>query len=227
MGWLDLVFPASCVGCGSWGGYICPDCLNKVGSIDIPICPECGKPSVYGKTHHRCKRVWGMDGLVAALPYRGLVKHLLGKYKYRLVKQLTDELVELVFSYGDLTPLQDRNWMVLAVPLHKKRRRWRGYNQAYELAKGIAKRGDWQLVKEGVLERSVYSKPQTSFSGKERRQNVSGAFILGDITKELTKQPILLVDDVWTTGASMRECTKVLKRNGVKEVWGLVVARTV
>lgn len=162
----------------------------------------------------------GMDGLIRVLEYRGLVKRMVGKVKYRLVVDMVDEVVETVVSLGELEPLAREKWLVVAVPLHKNRLRWRGFNQADELARRLAKYGGWEYG-EGVLVRRVDTKPQVGLSAVQRRKNVVGAF--GVRSKRVCGN-ILLVDDVWTTGATMRECAKVLKRAGVAKVWGLVVA---
>jgi predicted amidophosphoribosyltransferase len=138
MSLVDLLFPKICVGCGEWGSYLCPECVNKLVVVTEPVCPICGRRNILGATHGRCKRKLGMGGLVSVLEYRGLAKKLITKLKYKLVRDLFDDLVEAVISLGDFTAIEDRQWLVAAVPLHPRRERWRGFNQAGELGKRLA-----------------------------------------------------------------------------------------
>ena len=159
------------------------------------------------------------------MAYSGLVKAMIMAYKYKWVESLTDDLVELTISLGDLSGLKRQPWLVVAVPLHPRRERWRGFNQAAELAIRVAEYGRWDYLEKG-LKRVRYTKPQMSLPKKERETNMVGAFEVGKgvVVKQ---RPVLLVDDVWTTGATMRESGKVLRRAGAMEVWGLTLARAV
>lgn len=224
MGWWDLFYPKRCAGCGIWGTYLCEECVNKIRVVKEPICPMCEKGSFIGNTHPRCKRLWGLDGLVSVIVYTGVGKRLVIKYKYKYVKDLTDLLVQLIESFREPSRLVGDDWLVVPAPLHPRRERWRGFNQAAELGRGVAKYYGWEY-QEGVLERTRYTKPQMELGGKNRRQNLSGAFALGKEGKLVKGRRVVLVDDVWTTGSTLRECGKVLKRAGVKEVWGLTLAR--
>jgi len=112
--------------------------------------------------------------------------------------------------------------LIMPVPLHKKRLRWRGFNQSELLAKGIKKYFNLDLRLDELI-RTKHKKPQTKLSGRKRKENVKGCFFWkGDW---LDGKNIILVDDVITTGSTLNECAKVLKENGAGEVWGLVVAR--
>jgi ComF family protein len=149
---------------------------------------------------------------------------MVGKLKYRWVREVYPVLVELVASVGEVTALERGKWRVTEVPLHVRRERWRGFNQAALLAEALAGYYGWEYHGR-VLKRIQQRKPQMSLSRKERLTNVRGVFELGVGTEVIGRKRWLLVDDVWTTGATMRECGKVLKRAGAKEVWGLVLAR--
>ena len=218
----ELLFPKRCVECGAVGRYLCANCLNRVKVQDTQKCPSCCKPSVYGLTHSRCVKSFGMNGLVSVFEYGGVVKRMVGKIKYKYVKEMYVDLVELLVSMGEFEPLEKGSWVVVGVPLHKRRLRKRGFNQADLLAEKMADYFGWKYLSE-ILIRKTYTKPQVELSGEERLLNVRGKFLVNQ--KQLIKgKDVLLVDDVWTTGATMRECGKVLKRVGVKQVWGLVVA---
>lgn len=129
-------------------------------------------------------------------------------------------------AYGCTPSFQDYNPdIILPVPLHPKRLRWRGFNQALVLARVIGRR--WQIpVDPFILVRSRETPPQTQLSEKERRKNVRGAFSLNS-RKTVKGRIILLVDDVYTSGATVNECSRVLRRAGAKEVYVLTLARAV
>ncbi|MFC1654134.1 ComF family protein [Patescibacteria group bacterium] len=182
----------------------------------------CEKRSVSGLTHARCSSPWGMDGLVSGFYYSGLIKKLISTYKYKYAKDLMSPLFELLVSYGSLEFVCDKNpFTVTHVPLHKSRENKRGFNQAKLLADAFADYFNWKHM--CLLVRKKNTIPQASLNGKERRKGMNGAFrMVGEINTN--EKSILLIDDVWTTGTTMRECAKVLKRSGAKEVWGLVLA---
>ena len=212
------------MGCGELGSYLCADCVNKMAVVKEPICPMCKRPAILGKTHARCLRPLGMDGLVAVFEYRGIIKQMVGKLKYRFVEDIYDTLVELVESMGDLSIIGGKNVVMVSVPLSKKRERWRGFNQADKLATTLSKRLGMKMHK-NVLLKKRHTKSQMELSLKDRITNVRGAFGNGAEIESIKDRNVVLVDDVWTTGSTMKECTKLLKKNGAKTVWGLVLAR--
>lgn len=112
---------------------------------------------------------------------------------------------------------------VIAVPLHTRRLRQRGFNQAALLAKSLSRRVDLP-VRFDVLVRSQWTDPQTRLTRKERLHNVKGAF---EVVKpaEVKGRRILLLDDVYTTGSTLRECAKTLEKAGAAEVCGITVTR--
>lgn len=225
MKWLvDLFFPKICLGCGEWGAYICDECLNQCQPLRQAICPACLKLSMFGQTHARCKRAWRIDGLTSGFAYRGLIKQAIGKLKFKFVSDLNGDLVELVISMADLDTITRKRWLITPVPLHPRRERWRGFNQAHYLGDALGRYTGWDYESK-LIERVKHTEPQTSLSGKHRRENLKEAFGYVGSKKGKGKR-VLLVDDVFTTGATMRECAKVLKRNGAREVWGFVVARS-
>jgi len=193
--------------------------------VEKQICLGCGEGSMFGVVHARCKTAWGMDGVVRVLVYKGIVKRMVGKIKYKGVYDLFGEVVEAVVSLGDMTALENDQWLVVGVPLHPRRERERGFNQADMLGEMLAKNLNWEFQSR-ILRRIRYTKPQVTLNGRERRENVKGVFELANdgIKEKVKGRNVLVVDDVWTTGATMKECGKVLKRTGVAKVWGLTIA---
>jgi len=115
--------------------------------------------------------------------------------------------------------------ILVPVPLYGPRMRWRGFNQAAEIGKVIAREMCWNYAE--ILERRKATESQTGLDKKNRQKNVRGVFQINPRSgSELTASDCVVVvfDDVWTTGATMRECTEALKRGGAKEVWGLSLA---
>jgi len=113
---------------------------------------------------------------------------------------------------------------ITPIPLFKKRMRMRGYNQAELLAKEIASVTHIPLLPHATLQRIHNTKPQASLSKDDRKENVKDAFTVS-YSPSITKSTIVLVDDVATTGNTLIEAARILKQNGAKEVWGLVVAK--
>jgi competence protein ComFC len=224
MWWSDWLFPKRCVGCDDFGSYLCSNCVNLLKAIDTPICPMCTKPFVSGKTHPKCQKPLGFDGLVAVFEHKYPTRRLISKLKYKFITDLYDDLTEILLSFTDFSSISDGAWLVVGVPLHKSRLNWRGFNQADELGKKLAQACGWEF-ETNVLLRTKKVKNQMELKRSDRLQNVKGIFAKGKNINRIKNKNVLLVDDVWTTGATMRECTKVLKRNGASKVWGLVVAR--
>lgn len=233
---LDLIFPKRCVSCGKLGSYICKNCSSKIEFIDKPVCPVCQRQAVGGKTHPGCVGRYRLDGLVVVCRYQGPVKMAITKVKYKWVydieKVLVDILVDSLWKF-DLP----KDLVLVPVPLHAKRKRWRGFNQSEILAKTLAKRFSQPYT--DVLVRIRDTKTQVGLKRDKRKENVKGAFFLRPPSHPEPSTPVilsasegsrffgnnfLLVDDVYTSGATMAECCRVLKRAGAKEVWGLAVA---
>ena len=126
-----------------------------------------------------------------------------------------------MISFGDMEILAKKNFtLVTGVPLHKSRQKERGFNQSSLIAEKVA---DYLSIPfdENVLKRVKNTKIQSGLVRKERMKNIRGAF---ELVEDVKGKKVLLVDDVWTTGSTMRECVKVMKKNGAREVWGLVLA---
>ena len=114
--------------------------------------------------------------------------------------------------------------VVVPVPLHRRRLWDRGFNQAELLARVVAQELAYPLV--APLTRRVPTRPQFNLSRRDRRANIAGAFAMKPRGREqINHKIVLLVDDIVTTGATMNECAKILKQNGAREIWGLVLAK--
>lgn len=218
MGIIDVFYPKICVGCRREGNYICSECQRKLIKPE-PICPMCTKPSLDGWTHPRCRRRLGMDRLIVGLPYKGCVQSCLKSVKYKSSWDMIGFLCNLQRLEIDL---QDS--VLTCVPMWDQKVRERGYNQAEMIAELVAKQ--YMRQNYALLERIKQTRPMYRLNKQERWENVEGVFrINNQQANKLTGKRVVIVDDVWTTGATMRECARVLKTAGACEVWGITIAR--
>jgi len=236
---LDIFFPKLCFNCGREGSYLCEDCqsLLEISRYQYCLCQKPNRLSRGGK----CKKCHSkkLGGLYFALDYQNpLIKKLIQKFKYEpLIKELAETLSLLIITHFQLldnkpnffSPVREgkssngANFILIPIPLNEKRLKWRGFNQAEEIGKELSKFLKVPLVSNCLL-RVKNTYPQVELTLEERKENVKGIFICQN-QKEIFGKKILLVDDVYTTGATMEEAAWVLKESGAKEVWGIVVAR--
>jgi competence protein ComFC len=192
--------------------------------LAAPVCPACKLFSLRGTTHSSCKRDMFLDGAIAVFTYKGVIKKAIIKLKYSFVFDISQELSAYIVSA--LLTRQDllQNAVFVPIPLHKKRLKWRGFNQAELLAMGLSRRVDLPVVK--LLTRVEDGVQQAELDRKSRLRNMSGKYAV--INKKLYDsrgKKVILIDDVWTTGSTLNEAARVLKKAGVKEVWGVTLAR--
>lgn len=226
----SLLYPKKCVKCGRDGAYICDRCFSEIKFLDFQICALCQKGSIDGLTHPRCKTRYGIDGIISSITYRGIVKKLLYQFKYSpylsdLKKILGRAMYEGLIQqeiYVNFT--SQKNVYIISVPLHSQRLKKRGYNQAELLGKDLAARTGLRFVS-NILIRTENTKPQFDLKKDERRNNIIGAFSLNPKLKsEIKDNNFLLIDDIATTGSTLRECAKILKKGGAEKVLGITLA---
>ena len=217
---LDLIFPKRCVSCGAFGKYICNKCFAKIEFVEKPICPICQRQAIGGKTHPRCTGKFRLDGLVVACKYKGPIKLAIRKVKYKWVYDIEKVLVNLLASQIWKFDLPQDS-ILIPIPLSKKRKNWRGFNQAEILAKTLSKK--FNVSYSASLIRMIDTRTQVGLTKEERRENVKGAFA-GRKAQGKRDKNIILVDDVYTSGATMMEAAKVLKNGGAGNVWAMTVA---
>jgi competence protein ComFC len=224
---LDFVFPKTCLGCGREGSYICPDCLAKV-RLAKPICPYCERPSIDGATHIKCQTKLGLNGLISIWEYEGVIRKaiLVLKYKYATeIAQLLRNLVIEQFQNSNLKYQISNLETLVPIPLHWHRQNVRGFNQSIEVGKSISEAMNWKFMPD-LLIKKQQTISQVELRGEERRKNLKGVFALSPHNSLfIIPDSIVLFDDVFTTGSTVHEATKVLKRAGAEKVWGLTIAR--
>lgn len=230
---LDLFFPKKCLGCSRAEVYICQPCLEKIEISQNNICPFCDRPVPNTLICQKCQEYHYLDRLIWATSYSNpLIKELIKIFKYHYIKELSHPLSQLLIKKCGTCDVPHN--VVVPIPLHKRRLQERGFNQAELLAKEVAEYFSTPL-ETGVLIRKKYTPPQAKAKNhKKRKEALENAFeISPGFTKKcvaenknlLKDKTIILIDDVFTSGATLYEAAKVLKGAGAKEVWGLVVAR--
>lgn len=183
----------------------------------------CERQAIDGITHPGCRTRYSLDGLVSFYRYNGPVKAAIKRLKYK--PYLSDLVTILVNGDFNNEAMQQfsNDFTVVPVPLYPQRERERGFNQAALLGKVIADRLKLPF-QDHLLKRTRNTKPQVELKGKDRRENVVDAFAVNKNYTLYAKRYVLLVDDVWTTGSTMRVCANVLKRAGAKKVWAITIA---
>lgn len=222
---LSFLFPKYCVGCKKIGDYLCDKCFSMISFNVIEKCLECERPAIDGLTHPICKNKYSIDGVFSILAYKGIVKKLLYVFKYKpyvssLKKFLVDFMYEgLIQKEVFMSNLNDKLCFV-PIPLSKERERNRGYNQSSLISIGIAQKFNGIVLP--LIIRVRDQKSQVGLPREERLKNSKGVF---KINKDISMpQIIFLVDDVITTGATIIEATKILKKNGAKHVYAIIFA---
>ncbi len=224
---LDLIFPKNCLECGKEGEWICKKCQKNIIFIKSPSCPQCQKLNQYGKFCPRCRPNSHLTGLIVAAHYQdGVLKEAIHTFKYEGVFDLKNELGRILAKRLERFKRLGAGTIV-PVPLHKKRQARRGYNQAELLAKELVKYFPNLKIENNLLIKTKQPKhTQVELSGQKRRKNVHGCFSINKNKKNFGSGLVLLIDDIYTTGATLQECAKVIRKNcKVKEIWGLVLAK--
>ncbi|MBI2908394.1 MAG: ComF family protein [Chloroflexi bacterium] len=210
----DALFPLRCIGCGKEDTLLCPVCLAAMQPIEEPFCHRCGKPLRPGH-HHVAGKI---DGIRSIFYYQGVARQAVLSLKYRNWKCLGAPLGGLLAEkISDLPPCD----AMVPVPLHHQRIRQRGYNQSSLVAREAARLSGVALV-EGPLVRWRDTPPQARTTSREEREaHMRGAFRCSD--RRLEGKRVIVVDDVCTTGATLRACAEALKDSGAAAVWGLTL----
>lgn len=229
---LHLLYPLRCPICdrtipgsfGKWEYPICPECQRSIEYVGEPACKKCGKPVTDQRTEFcgDCMRqTHGFTQGKALWVYRDEVKQSVYRLKYANRREYGIAYgQELVRVYGRW--IRDRRiQMILPVPLHRKRRRQRGYNQAGIIAEEIGRQMGIPVLG-NLLVRCVDTRPQKELNDKERKNNLKNAFKIVQNNVQLKR--ILLVDDIFTTGSTMDGAAEVLKEAGASDVYFVSVS---
>lgn len=240
--WLvDWLYPPRCRACrdrieGQDAETFCSSCWSEIRLVSHPLCSRCGRPfpDASGDDH--------LCGVCLARPPRFAgarswacyprdessehpLRHVVQTFKYGRKVSLGKPLGRLMAKGCQDFVAESHIDLIIPVPLHPKRLRWRGFNQAVLLARQVSRANNIPLDP-FVLYRRRETLPQTQLAEDERRTNVRGAFMLHS-DPPIHGKSLLLVDDVYTSGATVNECSRMLTKGGAKQVYVLTFARTV
>ena len=206
---------------------ICKKCLEKIKVKAQFFCPACGTSNFEGRVCASCGEKIFLDGAVSLGDYQDkILQAAIIEYKYNFKKDVFVIFKKIIVDFCNnyhqhIFWRKDFNWLLVPVPLHKKREWERGFNQAEETAKilsfclGLG--ADF-----AVLKKIKKTSRQAELNRLERLKNPVGAFTA---KRKIDGQNIILVDDVFTTGATLNECAKILKQAGAGLVWAITLAR--
>lgn len=213
---LDLIFPPSCVGCRKAGRWICGRCWEGVYWLEDMRCGTCDRHWVQNPCPHCRRGSSAIDAVWAAAAFDGAAREAVHALKYEgrhAIGKLLGTLMAGAVPPREIT-------LVVPVPLHRRRRHERGYDQAAILARWVGRSLDLP-VETGAVRRTRYTKQQASLKEAQRSQNVAGAFAAEEWVEG---EHVLLIDDVYTTGATLDACASALRSARAASVSGLVFA---
>ncbi len=227
----SLFYPPVCTICSANVAsreYLCEECDAKITRIVPPFCAKCSEPfegAITGPfTCANCAhRTIYFDAAVSAYRSRGIVRRIILDFKYGRRLYLRHLVARWLFAALDDDRLRQQRFdVIIPVPLHPARERERGFNQATLLAELAS--AQMSLQARPLLERTRYTTTQTAFDRAERMENLHGAFRLRK-SADVRKLRVLLIDDVLTTGSTLSECARVLKKAGAISVHAATAAR--
>lgn len=229
-GFLDLVFPRSCLGCGDDGEFVCESCRAALISR-APCCIVCGLASPArrrvraGRTCAPCRSKTGVAVFWSPFRYEEpIVRELIHAYKYHRVRALAPILAQLMATSFERFGLVLPSHSVLApIPMHPARQRVRGFNQSELLARELGLLLGREVLC-GALARIRKAPPQVELAGEARRLNIARVFAVAEPDR-IVGRTIVLVDDVKTTGTTLGEAAAALRRSGAAVVWAVTAAR--
>ena len=234
---IDFLLPPWCRICqastaGEASPWVCQSCWEAIEYLQPPWCAQCGQPFAapeagIASPSHRCGACMltppAYDRAGAVGRYEGVLRHIIHLMKYQsiygLVRPLGDLLLAQFATHWDPQPPE----ALLPVPLHRKKLRSREFDQALALARHVS-HGTGIPVWTDVLIRSRHTRPQVGLSAVQRRRNIRGAFTVR-APQRCQDKALLLIDDVYTTGATVQECARLLRQAGAASVDVYTLAR--
>lgn len=225
---LPLFFPKFCLGCGVEGEFVCKKCAKKI-KIEELCCPACNKVNFAGRFCKKHRKQVKFDGLLFVGRFLGINKKIIHNFKYEGIKELSSLMAKVMAQVLAQNFRAEEKLVLVPVPLFFAKRLSRGFNQSEILAQKLSQILDLPIA--NLLLRIKATKSQTHFTKEKRLENVKDAFCLSSLGQKenLKNKTVVLVDDVYTTGATLNEAAKVLKKKSAsrraKEIWALTFCK--
>ncbi len=242
---IDILFNRRCLVCFKYGSYICNNCFFKfIGRNQYIKCHVCNTESRIGLVHLECRELSHLDGLISLSSYTPLLRDLIFKVKYQFIYQIFNDLGDIFSEYlksysifkdnkgiqkANKVNIGENKLIVTSVPLSKRKQNFRGFNQSEVLAKKISRNLNLKYLK--LLNRVKDTKALHSQDKLNRKESIYNAFEINKKVNKLdnlnlsNKDIIIIIDDIYTSGATLNECAKVLKQRYNCKVFGAVLAR--
>lgn len=224
---MDLLYPRRCPAChevvSRRGELICPECRGRFQSVEEPVCLKCGKGLRFAEEEYcfQCREhPKAFTASTAVFYYDETAQASMMKFKYEGRREYADYYVEALLQQRKERILRWRPQLILPVPIHRSRRRERGFNQAEELAKRLSQALNIPL-RTDILLRTRKTTDQKELNAAARQQNLQQALTVAVPLTGLKR--VLLVDDIYTTGSTLQACTRALQAAGAHQVYGCTI----
>lgn len=216
---LNILFPIECLGCGKQNVLFCDKCFKKI---------KINKVNFFNNEH--------INQVHVATSFKNnLIQKIIHLYKYQYMEKLSEHLSKLLVNYYSQVNSKLNNPIIIPVPLHKKRFKIRCFNQSLLIAEKFAEHYNY-VLNNRLIKRIKHTKQQAKLKKEQRILNIQNAFKIIDITtsnsplvkgreRGCQNKNFIIIDDIYTTGSTVSEIAKVLKNNGAKEIWCLVIAK--
>lgn len=236
---LNLLFTKKCLLCQKFEDtYLCQNCFRSL-TFKSQSCPNCGLKNKKGEFCQNCKKYFSYQGIMIAGDFNDKkLSKLIKLFKYKFIKEVGLFLGLFLFNFFENTawvnPILENkndsdfnkdNSLIIAAPLSRKRERWRGFNQSQVLAEIISKKSKIPIF--NGLKKKKDTKIQSKLKKTERKNNLKDCFEIvnkNESLKIIQGKKIIIIDDVATSGATIEEISKELKKYQPQEIWGLVLA---
>lgn len=230
-GVLGLIYPPRCRICGSTldifdDEVICEICHDNIKLNYPPFCKKCGRSGSYesGVCEECGMKKYYFDANYSACIYEGVIRECIHRFKYNSEFALEGLFKDLIADFADrYIEMEEYDWLV-SVPLHSVKYRERTFNQSAVLAGHLSKRFRIPILRNNLI-RIRPGKPQMTLSKKKRFEEIKNSFVVKN-SSPVTGKSLLLIDDVFTTGATVNECSKVLRESGASSVEVLTLAKS-
>jgi len=208
---LDLLYPPNCVICGKNNEeYLCKKCEKVISKY------------VLNKTNKYLTKCF--DRHIYIFKYDGIIRNLIIDYKFKEKSYLCELFAKFLIKNEKICRFLKTYDIIMPVPIHKKRKSQRGYNQSTLIARKIIEKWNNLQLEETVLEKQKNTIEQSKLNKKERIENAKNVYKLNNKEK-IKNKDIILIDDIYTTGSTANECAKVLKEKGAKKVIIITIAK--